>query len=96
MKKDAYRVHKEKHGTFISDGNLCIYQFPDNEKADSIVEAVTQYDDMRELLQRSLALSKQNIDDCGPCDHGVNICVCPIIRLADDIESVLGKGHNND
>jgi len=43
------------------------------------------------LLQAKLYLTLQTkyIEECGPCDHAVNICVCGLIAEAEDTAALL-------
>ena len=37
------------------------------------------------LLDRCTAQFAEDIEICGPCDHRVNICICHITKLREDI-----------
>lgn len=47
---------------------------------------------LEELSRKALKELKQVIIDYGPCDHSVGICICDLIRLADQLDEALGEG----
>jgi len=51
--------------------------------------------DMLDALIEAYKFYREAIVDYGPCDHNVNICICPLIRqteqIQDVIESATGK-----
>jgi hypothetical protein len=59
----------------------------------SLLEAAP---DLLDCVKRALPELRQLAKDIGPCDHDVNICVCGVIRLADDCEAAIAKAGGVD
>ena len=41
------------------------------------------------LAAELLAEIQNSIQELGPCDHSVNVCVCPLIRMADQLQAAI-------
>lgn len=52
-------------------------------------------DTLLEALKEAQAIVVEDIKDCGPCDHKVNVCVCHLIRLADKIDAILKSAEES-
>ena len=45
--------------------------------------------DMLDALIEAYKFYREAIVDYGPCDHAVNICICPIIRQTEKIQEII-------
>lgn len=49
---------------------------------------------VKSALQNSLPLLRKYIEEAGPCDHSVNICVCGVIHAAEQVSETLEALRN--
>lgn len=54
-----------------------------------IVHRVNAFDALLAMVKELRAHLAENIRDCGPCDHAVNICVCGLTSDLDDADALL-------
>lgn len=59
-------------------------------------DALTDAGQVLALLERSLAVIQHDIDEIGGCDHGVGVCCCELIHLADDIRAAMQRTSGGD
>lgn len=72
------------------------YPESDHDTADSAAARVRYLNGGRDekllaLLADILPVLKEDVENCGPCDHAVNICVCGIVDLCDRIKAALDQ-----
>ena len=73
----------------ISDGkalwDVCMDRIAELRKAEQ------ENKTLREVLQDCLPILKEDIEACGPCDHGVNHCICGLKSLAEQVQHALNN-----
>lgn len=57
--------------------------------------AVMQRQQLLTAAKLGLEHLKQQIEDCGPCDHPVNICVCGLKADADSIAEAIEHAESD-
>lgn len=72
-------------------------------KKKSLLQATPPRQNLRKMVMVPVSLLKearqnleQDLVDNGVCDHSVNVCVCDLIRLIEDIDAFIAKGENNE
>ena len=68
------------HASFCAGFDTCSKQY---ERLEAALPKI------RDALQNSLPLLRQYIEEIGPCDHSVNICICGLIHVADQVSEAL-------
>ena len=58
--------------------------------ADALLERIGN---LRQLLTEALEILEQDIEDVGPCDHSVGLCICGITGCAERIKDALKEGE---
>lgn len=58
-----------------------------------IVHCVDTHDELLEALKVSALMLRKYHEDCGECDHSVNICVCDIVRAREQAEQAIAKAE---
>ena len=67
----------------ITDG------YPTNQTAMANARLIAAAPDMLDALIEAYKFYREAIVDYGPCDHAVNICICPIIRQTEKIQEII-------
>ena len=79
----------------VTDGEVIIAEtfhqtdFNTFQDAESNARLIAASPNMIERLKSVESFLKQYIEEAGPCDHEVNICVCDLIREAEQIAEII-------
>lgn len=51
---------------------------------------------MLEALKSTLPILQEYIKEVGPCEHDVNICICGLIKVADEVSEAISKAEGGE
>jgi hypothetical protein len=89
----AIERNDKNHPVIMSadDETIClpIVSLPMIGHIESNASLIAAAPDMLDALIESYKFYREAIVDYGPCDHAVNICICPIIRQTEKIQEII-------
>lgn len=55
----------------------------------TVTRLLKERDDLLAAGKKASIQYKEDIEACGPCDHSVGICICGLIRDAEELERLI-------